>query len=56
MRHLILDIFLHALLLKDLLFPLHVEEDSRRHGDGDGVLRFGLSGDRVIFKKGISWL
>lgn len=46
MLHLILDVLLHALLLIDLLLFLHVEEDSCRHADGDGVLRFGLNDER----------
>lgn len=40
--HLVPDVLLHALLLVDLLLLLHVEEDPRRHRDGDGVLRLRL--------------
>lgn len=46
MRHLILDVLLHALLLEDLLLLIHVEEDSGRHSDGDRVLWLGLEGRR----------
>lgn len=41
---LILDVLFHSLLLVDLLLLLHVEEDSWRHGDGDGILWLGLRG------------
>ena len=44
MLHLILDVLFHTLLLPDLLLLLHVEEDSCRHADGDGILRLGLEG------------
>lgn len=37
MLHLIFDVVLHALLLINLLLLLHVEEDSGRHSDGDGI-------------------
>lgn len=40
--HLILDVLLHALLLIDVLLFLHVEENSGRHSDGDGILRLWL--------------
>lgn len=42
MLHLVLDVLLHALMLVDVLLPLHVEEDPGRHGDGDGILRLRL--------------
>lgn len=42
MLHLVLDVLLHALVLVDVLLLLHVEQDSGRHGDGDGVLRLWL--------------
>lgn len=42
MLHLVLDVLLHALMLIDVLLLLHVEEDSGRHGDGNGILRFWL--------------
>lgn len=38
MLHLVLDVLLHALMLIDVLLLLHVEEDSGRHGDGNGIL------------------
>lgn len=38
MLHLVLDVLLHALVLIDVLLLLHVEEDSRRHSDGNGIL------------------
>lgn len=40
--HLVLDVLLHALLLIDVLLLLHVEEDSGRHADGNGILRLWL--------------
>lgn len=42
MLHLIFNVVFHALLLVDLLLPLHVEKDSSRHSNSDGALRFGL--------------
>lgn len=42
---LILDVLLRALLLVDLLLFLHVEEDPRRHSDGDGILWLWLRDD-----------
>lgn len=42
MLHLVLDVLLHALMLVDVLLLLHVEEDSGRHGDGNGILWLGL--------------
>ena len=47
MFHLILDVLLHALLLVNLLLLLHVEEDSRRHSDSDGILRLRLEDQRL---------
>lgn len=38
MLHLVLDVLLHALVLIDVLLLLHVEEDSGRHSDGNGIL------------------
>lgn len=42
MVQLVFHIGLHALLRVDLLLLLHAEQRPRGHGDGDGVLRFGL--------------
>lgn len=53
MLHLMPDVVLHALLLIDLLLLLHVEEDPRRHRDGDGVLWLWLE-DQSKGKRGVA--
>lgn len=48
MLHLVLDVLLHALVLIDVLLLLHVEEDSGRHSDGNGILWLWLHERRKI--------
>lgn len=36
--HVVLDVLLQAPMLVDVLLLVHVEEDSGRHGDGNGIL------------------